>query len=323
MKVPPRDAALFSAQTFAFAALNEDSAMALLGRSLPDGGGNTFFNMADTGGDKGRAWIQLDTGTLRGDQTAASPVFHADNAGVQAGADATLAGNARLGAALGYDQDWLRDGYGGTGREQVFRASVYGSASLGPIGVSAAASWAHAWDDTGRATGAGDAGASRGTNAFTGAVQVAAPLAMDRVLVTPAVGVIVTHLTGPGFGETSPVDNGAFAVIGQGAAVTFVSPFAKIGVSRSFTDVAGVTWTPDAEIGYRRDGAAAGGAFSLTAVDGTAFTGNRVGLDKDAALLGASLTAHRMGWTVFVKYRAEVARNWTDQSVAAGLRLAF
>jgi hypothetical protein len=185
------------------------------------------------------------------------------------------------------------------------------------------ASWAHAWDDTGRATGAGDAGASRETNALTGAVQASAPFTVQQVVFTPAAGVIVTHMTGRGFAETDSVDNGAFAVSGQGPAVTFVSPFAKIGVSRSFTDNGGVTWTPDAEVGYRRDGAAEGRAFTLTAVDGTSFAGNRIGLDKGSALLGASLTAHKTGWTVFVKYRAEVAGNWTDQSVAAGLRLAF
>ncbi len=276
--------------------------------------------MADTGGDKGRAWIELDSSTLRGD---ASGTFHADDAGVQAGVDATLPGSARVGAALGYDESWLRDGYGGTGREQVFRASLYGSVIAGPIGVSGMVSWAHAWDDTGRATGAGDAGASRGTDAFTGAVQAAAPFSVQGLTFTPAAGVIITRLNGPSFAETDPVADGAFAVTGQGAGTTFVSPFAKVGVSTAFKSASGVTWTPEMELGYRRDEAAEGAAFTLTAVDGTAFAGNRIGLGKGAALMGAGLTAHRTGWTVFIKYRAEVAGTWTNQSLAAGLRIAF
>lgn len=55
------------------------------------------------------------------------------------------------------------------------------------------------------------------------------------------------------------------------------------------------------------------------ASDGTVFAGDRVGLDCNSALVGASLTAHKGPLTVFVRYRAAFSSN----SVRAGLRVAF
>jgi uncharacterized protein with beta-barrel porin domain len=312
---------LFSMQTFAFAELNQDSAKALLGRTLPDGGGDTFYNMAATPGATARAWIEVDGSFLDGGGTASTPSFRSDAAGVQVGADATVAGDLRLGVALGYDKSWLSDSLGSSGTEELFRASLYGSQPLGPIGISAVLSWAHGWDDTTRATGVGAAVAARGTDDFTGAVEASAPFVLSMAKVTPAAGIIVTHLSGPSFVETDNVSS-AFAVDGQGDAKTFVTPFVDLGVSHAFQS-GGVTWTPDVVVGYRYDQAAAGSAFVLTSVDGTGFGPYRVGLNNNAVTYGASLTAHAHGWTLFIKYRAAASSNWTDQDVAAGLRLAF
>ncbi|HEX3915996.1 MAG TPA: hypothetical protein VHW60_01570 [Caulobacteraceae bacterium] len=55
------------------------------------------------------------------------------------------------------------------------------------------------------------------------------------------------------------------------------------------------------------------------ASDGTVFAGDRVGLDCNSALVGASLTAHKGPLTVFVRYRAAFSSNW----VRAGLCVAF
>jgi hypothetical protein len=319
--VPPRDPTLFSAQTFAFAELNEDSAAALLGRTLPDGGGDTLYNMASTPGALARAWIEVDGSVLEGGNTATTPTLRSDAAGVQVGADAAVAGQLRLGVALGYDKSWLSDGLGSSGTEELFRASLYGSQPLGPIGISAVLSWAHGWDDTTRATGVGAAVASRGTDDVTGAVQASAPFQLSETKVTPAAGIIVTHLSGPSFIEGDAV-NGAFAVAGQSASTTFVTPFVNLALSHAFQS-GGVTWTPDVEIGYRHDQAAQGAAFALTAADGTVFGPYRVGLDQNAATFGASLTAHEHGWTLYLKYRGEVSSNWNDQDIAIGMRLAF
>jgi outer membrane autotransporter protein len=323
VKIAPFDATIFSDQTVAFMTLNQDAVSALLGRSLPDGGGDTFYNLASAGGDASRLWIQIEASTLRADAASLTPSFRSDATGVDVGGDVTVAAGLRLGVALGYDKSWLSDGDGGSANEELFRASLYGSQSLGPIGLSGAVSWAHAWDHTDRATGAGPAVASRTTNDLIGAIQASAPFTFSGVTASPSVGVVVSHLSGASFAEFDPVDEGAFAVTGQGVAQTFVAPFAKIGLSRAFVTSSGLTWTPDVEAGYREDASARGGAFTLTAADGTVFYGNRAALDRGAGLLGASLTLHRNGWTLYVKYRAEVASGWTDQSFAAGLRIAF
>jgi hypothetical protein len=114
----------------------------------------------------------------------------------------------------------------------------------------------------------------------------------------------------------------AFAVDGQGAPVTFVTPFVSLGLSHAFQSGA-ITYTPALEIGYRHDEAAAGAAFALTAADGTSFGPYRLGLDENAATFGASLTAHENGWTLDLRYRGEASSNWNNQSIALGLRLAF
>ena len=88
---------------------------------------------------------------------------------------------------------------------------------------------------------------------------------------TPAAGVLISRLGSSAFTETDGV-SAAFALTGVGLATTFVTPYALASVSKSFTDGKGFTISPEAEIGYRHDEAAQGGAFTLTAADGTVFT---------------------------------------------------
>jgi hypothetical protein len=140
--------------------------------------------------------------------------------------------------------------------------------------------------------------------------------------VTPAVGVLVSDVSAAAFSEIDPV-SAAFALNGAAAHGTAVSPYATVGFSHAFATPGGAEITPDVDVGYRYDALASGLSQTLIAADGTVFLGNRADLQRSSALLGASLTAHQGRWTGFVSYRASVAGDWNDQSVRAGLRVAF
>jgi autotransporter-associated beta strand protein len=318
--VSPNDAKIFSAQSFSFAEANEDAATNLLGRTRPDGGGNTFYNLTPAGGPEVRAWMDGVGSFIDTSSRAGLPGLRATAGGTEAGADVALADLARLGIALGYGRNSFTDSEAGSASQDVFRVSLYGSETVGPVGLSAVLSYAHARDHTDRATGFGAAGSSRGTDAFTGAVQASAPFDFDNILITPSVGAMVSSLSAGRFVETG---NSAFALAGAASSVTSVSPFAVVGLSRTLITESGITITPDAEIGYRYDGASQGGRVTLTAADGTSFADNQYGVNRSGALLGASVTVHRDQLTAFAKYSATVSSGWTDQRVEAGIRFAF
>jgi outer membrane autotransporter protein len=248
--------------------------------------------------------------------------FRASAAGVQAGGDTTVGASGRIGFALAYERSWIDDENGGSGHGDAVHASIYASQPLGPVGLSAAFTYSRAWDNTRRPTGVGTASAKRDFTGLTGGVQLSAPLSVRGALLTPAAGVLVSHIKADGFRETGGGLPG-FAVIGLDRDKTFVSPFASLGLSYAFTSRGGVTWVPDAEIGYRRSNAAAGIDTVLVSEDGTRFGSNRASLDRNVVTAGASFSAHKGRWTGYVNYRAQVADGWTDHGGAIGFRWAF
>jgi uncharacterized protein with beta-barrel porin domain len=319
--VAPRDGGLYGAADFAFAESNEDSITALLGRTLADGGGNTFYNLGPVGGPAARGWMQVVGGFI--DPSSAATHFRSSSGGLEGGADVALSDTARLGGAFGYEAGSLSDSDGGSDNQSLYRFSLYATQTLGTVGLSAAISYAHESDKDARASGLGAAVSSHGTDAVNGAVQIAAPFNGGGFSVNPAAGLIVSYVSTGAFAETDAINPG-FAVSGTGASWTGVSPFAQVGISREFTTGQGLKITPDALIGYRYDAAASGGPVpTLIAADGTPFAAPRPGLNPNSALLGVSLTAHQGGWTAYLKYRASVASDWNDQSVDVGVRLAF
>ena len=318
--IAPNDGKIFSAQNFMFAEANEDAISTLLGRTKADGDGNSFYNIGGDDGPEVRAWTDGIGNFINTNGHGDVPGLHTQSGGDETGVDAALPGQARIGLALGYGRNDLTDGEGGSASQDVFRLSLYGSKTVGQIGLSAVLSYAHAWDNSERATGIGAAKTQWGNDAFTGALQASAPFNYSILTVTPSVGLTVSAITAASFAETA---SPGFAVTGDAASVTSVSPFALLGVSRTLTTGSGMTVTPDAEIGYRDDGASQAGHVILTAADGTSFTGNQFSADRNGALLGASVTAHRGQLSAFAKYTATVSANWTDQRVEAGLRYAF
>ncbi|HEY3797047.1 MAG TPA: autotransporter outer membrane beta-barrel domain-containing protein [Caulobacteraceae bacterium] len=319
--IAPRDATLFSAMTFAFGEAGQDDLAALLGRSQADGGGDSFYDLGGAAGPPARGWLE-GIGAYIDPSTPDRPTFHASSGGLEGGADVAVGPGGRVGAALGYESASLSDGDGGGASQTLVRVSLYASQSFGPVGFSAVVAYAHASQTFDRAAGLGAAAAGRGVDDIDGAFEATAPLAVGGFAVKPVAGVLVSSLRASAFSE-SDAASAAFALSGAAANQTAVSPFASLSVSRRMTTSSGWELTPDAEAGFRYDAIAAGLNQTLIAADGTPFFGNGAGLDRDSALLGVSLTAHKGGWTGFVKYRASVAGDWNDQSVNLGLRYSF
>ena len=316
MVIPPRDARLFSDAAFAFAEVNQDAARSLLARIGPDGGGDSFYDLAPDGGPKARGWMDV-TGS-RIDPAA----FTATTGGIEGGADVDLGDGFRLGGALAYDSSHLTDADHGKADQTEVRVGLYASQTLAGVGFSASLSYAHGSESFDRSTGFGDATSSRGIDDVAGAVQAAAPIQISGSQVTPALGLLISDVSAGAFAETD-AKNGAFALTGDTMHGVSVAPYATVAFSHAFTTQGGIVIRPDVEVGYRYDEVASGLSQTLVAADGTVFPGNRAGLQRSSALLGAGVTAHQGRWTGFVSYRASVAGDWNNQAISAGLRFAF
>lgn len=320
--IGPLDGTLFSAAAFAFGQANEDDAARLLGRTLPGGGGNTFYNFGPLDGPAARVWMDGIGSNIDAQPALGAPRFHSGAAGVEGGVDMTPGAGWRLGADLGYQSQSLTDSTGGAASGNLVRGGLYASDTLGLLGLSATLSYAHDNEDFARAPGFGAALSSRGIDEVTGAVQASGSFAVGPAVITPAAGAIIADVWGAAFQEID-ARSAAFALAGAPLSFVTVSPFVTAGLSRQFMTEGGVAFTPDADVGYRYDEGARGAAQTLIAPDGTVFADNRARLDPNTLLIGASLTAHKGAWSAFVKYRADIASGWSDQSVQGGMRIAF
>jgi outer membrane autotransporter protein len=316
--VAPRDATIFANAAFGFAEANQASATSLLDRMAPGGDGDAFAL-----GSGGKGWIEAIGSDL--DPSSAGtdiPSFRVLSGGVEGGADIDLGASSRLGGSLGYEQGRLTDSDGGVANENLFRVGVYGEVQAGRLVLSADAGYAHAGQTFARASGFGASLSSRDVDEGFGAAQVSAPLATGGTRITPQAGVVIASLSAGAFQESNG-QSAAFAVSGLAANGTFVSPFAKVSISHDFTQGGGLVVTPAGEVGYRYDGLASQLSETLVAVDGTSFVGNTSHLSRNAAVLGASLTAHQGRWAGFLRYQGDFAGNWNDQRLQGGLRVRF
>jgi len=320
--IAPADTRIFSATTFAFVEANQSAVSDLLGRPKPDGGGDSFTNVDPAHGEPGRVWAQLDGAALSVGAIPAGAAFRVDTGGVQGGVDGDIGAGARIGVALGYDHDALRDSAGGRSSADVFRASLYASQVVGAVGFSEVVSYARGSVTTDRATGLGFGVASFGSNAWTEAAQASAPFALSGLEVSPTAGVSFSQLSSDAFSETDGASS-AFAVSGAGRSLNIVSPYVIVGLSHEFVLGDGVVVTPDAGVGYRYDAASRGQGFTLRAADTTLFDAVRVAENGGSALLGLSLTAHKGAWSGYVEYRGELANGWDDEGGRIGFRFAF
>jgi autotransporter-associated beta strand protein len=321
--IAPADRTIFASEDFAFVELGEQAASDLLGRTLPDGGGDTFYNLTSLGGPETRGWVQVEGSYLDPGRAASpTPHFHQTAGGIEGGADIATHEGGRIGLAFGYEGAKLSDALGGSANQDLFRVSLYGSQNIYGLGLGASFSYATGREHTHRQIGFGVADSSRGSSDATGAIELSAPFETPSVKVTPAVGVLASSLSNGAFIETVP-GGPAFAVAGSAYQVLDVSPFAQVSFSHAFKRSDGLVITPDAMVGYRYDSVPTADAVTLTAADGTPFDGNKISLNHSSVLLGASVTAHKGSWTVYAKYRGEVSSDWNDQTLQAGFRIAF
>lgn len=149
------------------------------------------FSIRTTSGDA----IDINaTGNFADDAT--SLIIGARSGGVFGGTagTGTMGRAGRLGLAIGYGCQTLDDTYGGSGRSDNLRVSVYTLQTLGRIGLSAVGSYTHAWIDTDRATGIGGAHSRRAATQWLGGAQAAIPFQLAGATITPIAGVIVSRL---------------------------------------------------------------------------------------------------------------------------------
>ena len=314
--VAPADAAIFSNLAFALIEENQASLGDLLQRPGASGG---FYDLSTSTGHEARGWVEVLGGFL--DPSAATH-FRSTSGGIQGGVDLALGNGARLGGALGYESGSYSDSAGGSANQNLVRVSLYGSQGVGPVSLSAVVGYSHASQDFARASGIGASTASRGVDETDAAIQAALPIETGGAKLTPSVGVLISYLSAAPFAEANAQSTG-FAVTGTRAADNVASPFAKLELSKTLTTASGLAWTPTVLAGYRYDAGASGMNQALIASDGTAFLGNRTGLSPSSALLGFSLAAHQGHWSGFFNYRAEVASDWSNQSLQAGIKVAF
>nr|WP_246332085.1 autotransporter outer membrane beta-barrel domain-containing protein [Sphingomonas chungangi] len=239
--------------------------------------------MALTPGETVRGWFTVDGQRLGANARGDTPHFRTRGYSLQGGIDATVGETGRIGAAFGYGQNHYRDNEGGTGHDTSFRASLVASQPVGPIGLSAIVSYAHDRETTERETGIGHAYAKHNVNQFLAGAQAVAPFTWHGVIATPAVGVLVSRISGGDFVEQGSIP-AAFRVAVDYRTRSFVSPYGTFQLAYPMTDTGGTVWTPDVEIGYRRSDVAKGGAVVLTAADGTVFDDNRVDLARSNIL---------------------------------------
>ncbi len=346
--VAPLDDSIFSAQTQALAVESQNATADLLGKATVGGTAasaacaaeaplspaSTSPGQADQSARLTRAlasafcgaggWIEA-TGSLgHADSSGGAPSYNANTAGFLAGIDKVLdQTGTRLGIAVGYDHTFLHDKAGGSGSMGTTRVALYGAQPFGPATVAAVVSYAHAGDDTSRASGIGDLHENNDVNIFSGGVQASTHLSLQRLDIVPAAGIRVASVEGDDFAESASGLARAFAVSGRTAQYTSVQPYILAQASESFVTASQTVITPDAQLGYQYEADDRGVATSIVTADGTGFRTPHNRLDRSAALVALGISAGRNNWSLFANYTGYLSGNWTDQIGEVGLRMTF
>ncbi len=269
-------------------------------------------------------WVQATGGVATMDGGGGVTGFSTNMAGFLAGVDAPVgAGGTRVGLAVGYDEDWLKDGEGGKASVGTARFGVFGSQVLGQVVLASDFMLGTMSEDMTRQAGPRGATAKPGGTVYEGGVQAATAVPVDGFAVAPAVGLRAAVVDIGGFAERAPAPFGAFAVKGAASSYASVQPYAKVTVSRTYLTGGGVSVTPDVSVGYAAELADRGKAVGVTAADGTAFVSSKTTPDGNAAEFSAGVSAGQGGWSLYAKYAASVSGNWTAQSGEAGVAARF
>jgi hypothetical protein len=269
-------------------------------------------------------WVQATGGVATMDGGGGVAGFSTNMAGFLAGVDAPMgAGGSRVGLAVGYDEDWLKDGEGGKASVGTARFGVFGSQALGHVVLASDFMLGTMSEDMTRQAGPRGATAKPGGTVYEGGVQAGTAVQLNGFSVAPAVGLRAAVVDVGGFAERAPAPFGAFAVRAAAGTYASVQPYAKVTVSRTYLTGGGVSVTPDASVGYAAELADRGQAVGVTAADGTAFVSSKTAPDGNAAEFSAGVSAGQGGWSLYAKYAAAVSGNWTAQSGEAGVAARF
>ncbi len=266
-------------------------------------------------------WVQATGGVAT--QNGAEG-FTANMAGFLAGVDAPFdSTGTRLGLAVGYDEDWLKDGAAGRASIGTARIGLYGSQPLGRAILAADVMLGTMNDNTARQTGLGEAQAKPNGTVFEAGLQAATSLTWNGFALTPAAGLRLAVVHSTAFGETTPAKFSAFAVTGAATSYDSVQPYANITFSHTYFTGNALAITPEISAGYAAELADRGKSVNVTAPDGTIFASFKPSQDSSAAAFSAGLSAGQGAWSLYAQYNAAVAGNWNAQTGEAGIEAKF
>ncbi len=246
---------------------------------------------------------------------------NAQNAGFLAGVDRVVnPQGTRLGLAVGYDEMALTDAQGGKANAGTVRLGAYGAQPLGRFVLSGEVMGGFISGTTKRQTGEGIAVGGPGGTVVSGAAQLALPLPWHGVLLLPAVGVRVAHVSLGAFDETA--QQSAFALHASASGGTSVQPYLRMSASRDFVSATQVVWTPQISLGVNFEAANPGNAVNVTA-GGAGFNAATRRLDPASGEMMVGLSASRGDVSLSASYTGEVSGNWSSQTAQASLRVMF
>lgn len=325
--VAPQDASLFANAAQDEALSGDALTQTLLAPPASGTGQFCSIQVPQAAGEAGNLATALAAGMCRlGGWVQASATdlstsaYSAQGGGVLAGLDRKLA-NGRIGFAVGYDQQDLLDKQSGKASMQAVRLGLYGGFSLGRVEINGALSGGLLTDRTTRPTGAGYA-IGKGTGGLiSGGLQAALPIELNGLVLRPAIGLRITHISLGALSETAATQG--FAVQTKSASGTYVAPYLRMSVAKRFLTASGVEIVPRALLGVTVNATNPGASTSLVAADGSLTSTGATHLSPVSAQLGAGLTIGRGAWRLSLRYEAALAASDHTQSVQAELALRF
>jgi hypothetical protein len=269
-------------------------------------------------------WVAATGTAMTLDGAGDAAGYHTESGGVLAGMDAPVRGTeARLGIAVGYDKADLKDSAGGKVDIGTTRIGLYGTQPVGRFTLAGDFMVGLADDTASRSTGIGTARTKFGGTDYAGGVQISAAGVVRGLTFAPIAGLRIASASDAAFAESGAGVVRDFAVSGDKAGATSIQPYATLDVSRWFLTPGLISITPSVSVGYVVEAGSLGKSVTVTAADGTDFTARAATPDASAAQLGAGIAAAKGNWSVYARYTAYVAGNWSSQSGEAGLQLRF
>jgi outer membrane autotransporter protein len=268
----------------------------------------------------GTVWLRALGDHLAVDSSTTAPAYHANRAGVTAGADWNVENDTVAGVALGFDRDTLSENGGSSGNIGSFRVAAYASHSEGPLSMDAAFSGA---TDTihARRVVTGIATSNHDATEFNGAFRFNYAVALDMATLTPNAGVNFSLLKDDNIAENGA---GAFDLTASSRTTTSVRPFVGAKLGTTIQGDEGLVFTPDAHVAYSVETNDARRNMTVTTASGFDFPVVGVAPNKGMFNVGAGVQVQAVeNISFYADYDASLSSNVTLQNVSLGLRYKF